>query len=196
VHLPPPRLHPPHQSKSTAEPAKTPLPVKQTVSSAPDSTTHQTHAVKTWVPFSPALMTTLQNLRMQQNEDHAPTHPYATTPAAQQSAAGNPKNPASAGLDASERNAIGQHVQPCFSVDPGALGLAGFNVDLLVTTDASGIVRNAVVAPGDLNKMSDASFAAFAQRAIIAVMSAQCANLPLPAAMLGRNQILLFNFTP
>ncbi len=196
VHLPPPRPHPPQPSKSTTTPPNTSLPTKPEASSAPDSATHQRNQVKTFVSFSPNLQTTIDKLRMQQNPDQAPTHPDEVIPAGPQGAVGSPTSSARSGLNASERNAIGQHVRPCFQVDAGALGLASFNVNLLVTTDGAGIARNAVVAKQDMDKMSNPDFAAFAGRAIDAVMNEECATLPLPAAMLGRNETLLFDFTP
>lgn len=196
AHLPPPRQHLPHPSNSTIDPPKTSLPVKPILSSAPDSATHQPRIAKTSDPFSPSLQATIAALRMAQIRDTAPTHPYAATLSGAQKAAGNPISSTNTGLNAAERNAIGQHVRPCFQVDDDALGLASLNVNLLVSTDPAGVVRNAVVAPQDIGKMSNPSFYAFAQRAIDAVMNNNCASLPLPSTMLGKNQTLLFDFSP
>jgi hypothetical protein len=44
--------------------------------------------------------------------------------------------------------------------------------------------------------MSDPVYAAFANRAVDAVMNYQCASLPLPPFMLGHNQTFIFSFSP
>jgi len=44
--------------------------------------------------------------------------------------------------------------------------------------------------------MSNPVFRAFAERAVRAVLSPQCANLPLPRAMLGQQRSLKFRFSP
>ena len=158
--------------------------------------THQQHEVKTPVPLSSSVLNTLLNLQSQIKQTQAPTHVYNPEQTGKTNGGGNPNTTSNSGLNAGERNAIGQHVQPCFQVDSGAPGLATFSVNLLVTTDATGTVRNAVVAPQDVDKMSDPIFNAYANRAIDAVMNYQCATLPLPSNMLGQNQTFLFNFTP
>jgi hypothetical protein len=67
---------------------------------------------------------------------------------------------------------------------------------LTVTTDATGVVRLAVVAEPDVPKLSDPVFRAFAERARRAVMDPRCANLPLPAKLLGKPNVLTFRFSP
>ncbi|MDR3392160.1 MAG: hypothetical protein P4L77_10560 [Sulfuriferula sp.] len=43
----------------------------------------------------------------------------------------------------------------CWNVDGGAPGLATFNINLVVTTDPNGTVRDAVVSPQDQNKLGN-----------------------------------------
>ncbi len=54
---------------------------------------------------------------------------------------GNPLANDTSALSASQRGAIGDHVRPCWTTDPGALDLDKMQVLLTVTTDASGVVR-------------------------------------------------------
>jgi neural Wiskott-Aldrich syndrome protein len=69
-------------------------------------------------------------------------------------------------------------------------------VMLQVTTDADGTARIAHVAGDDQARLSDPVFRAFADRAENAVLDPRCANLPLPANMLGKNNVLTFRFSP
>ncbi|HJS86582.1 MAG TPA: hypothetical protein VJ779_14080, partial [Acetobacteraceae bacterium] len=95
-----------------------------------------------------------------------------------------------------ERGAIGDHVRPCWTSDPGAPDLDRMSVLLTVTTDADGVVRQAGVAAADAGRLSNPSLRAFAERAVRAVMSPDCANLPLPPRMLGKVNVLTFRFSP
>jgi hypothetical protein len=93
-------------------------------------------------------------------------------------------------------NAINNHLSPCWKTDNATPSVSPFSVHLLVTTDATGTVRDAQVAPQDLGRMSDPAYAAYANRAIHAVMDYRCATLPLPSYMLGQNQTFIFDFSP
>lgn len=152
--------------------------------------------VKTPVPLSKSVLNTLQDLKTLQKQDKAPTSTYNPDAGGAPDAGGNPNSTANSHLSAADRNAIGSHVRPCWSVDAGAPGLSTFSVFLDVTTDAQGIVRQAVVDPQSQANMSDPIYSAFADRAVNAVMNAQCATLPLPPYMLGHNQTFMFNFSP
>ena len=79
-----------------------------------------------------------------------------------------------------QRGAIGDHVRECWTKDAGALDIDKERVLLTVTTDATGVAREAKVAGGDVGRMSDPRFRAFAERAVRAIMDPRCANLPLP----------------
>ncbi|MCB5943166.1 hypothetical protein [Acidocella sp. KAb 2-4] len=196
IPTPPPPPRPPQKQTSTVQqpPQKQP-PAKQPPAPA-QSPTHQQHVVKTPAPLSQNVLNTLMKLQALQKQTQPPTHVYNPDAGGAPNGGGSPNSTANSGLSGADRDAIGNHVRPCWSVDAGAPGLAGFSVMLLVTTDPSGTVRQAVVAPQDQGKMSDPYFNAYANRAIDAVMNYQCATLPLPSYMLGQNQTFLFHFTP
>jgi hypothetical protein len=77
------------------------------------------------------------------------------------------------------------------------LDLDKMQVLLTVTTDASGTARMAVVAPDDAGRVAgNPRLRVFSERAIRAVLNPQCANLPLPPALLGQNRQFTFRFSP
>ncbi len=85
----------------------------------------------------------------------------------------------------------------CWSTDPGMLDLDKMQVLLTVTTDASGVVRRAVVADEDTGRVaSDMRLRVFSERAMRAVLDPTCANLPLPQNMLGQTRVFTFQFRP
>lgn len=193
---PPPVKQPPPQKP--APPVK--QPVKPTTETKPpasvQSATHQQHDVQKPMPLSQNVLNTLSNLRVNQKQDKAPTSQYNPAQGGKPKGGGSPNSTANSGLNESDRNAIGAHVRPCWGIDAGAPGVAQFSVQLLVTTDASGTVRDAQVAPASQGNMGNPIYASFAQRAVAAVENYQCATLPLPANMLGKTNTFLFNFTP
>ena len=67
---------------------------------------------------------------------------------------------------------------------------------LTVTTDQAGVARLAVVAGADEGRLSDPVFRAFAERARRAVLDPRCAALPLPQTLLGKTNVLTFQFRP
>jgi hypothetical protein len=73
----------------------------------------------------------------------------------------------------------------------------GMEVLIEVTTDGGGVVRRAVVAPPEVARVAaDPRLRMFAERAVRTVMDPNCANLPLPPAMLGSVRTFLFRFRP
>lgn len=110
---------------------------------------------------------------------------------------GVPQSNATAALSAAERGRIGAYVRRCWTYDPGAPGVQKFQVLLDVTTDASGVARIATIAPADRGRVdANPALRAFADRAVNAVLDPRCANLPLPATLLGAPRHLEFRFTP
>jgi len=91
---------------------------------------------------------------------------------------------------------IGDAVRRCWTFDPGAKDADRMQVLLVATVDEAGTVRRAEIAPEDAGRMNEGVFRAFAERARRAVLSPQCANLPLPRDMLGQQRILKFRFRP
>ncbi|WP_298225336.1 hypothetical protein [Acidocella sp.] len=192
---PPPPKAPPQKQTSTQKPP--PKPVEAKKPPAPEkSATHQQHEVKSPLPLSKNVLNTLSQLRVNQQQKKPPTAQYNPDQGGAPNGGGSPNSTANSGLTEADRNAIGAHVRPCWGIDAGAPGVQGFAVQLLVTTDATGTVRQAVVAPASQDNMSNPIYAAYAQRAIAAVENYQCATLPLPSNMLGKVNTFLFNFTP
>lgn len=109
---------------------------------------------------------------------------------------GSPLGDDTSKLSADQARAIGDEVRRCWTYDAGARGVDQMQVLLSVRTDAAGVARQAAVAASDAGKLGDPVFRAFTERAVRAVLSAQCANLPLPRHMLGQPQTLTFRFRP
>lgn len=194
---PPPPPHPPQKQTVTQPAKKLPLPPKiQPPAPAEKSPTSQKHEVKTPAPMSQSVLNTLAKLRSLEKQTKAPTARYNPDQGGAPNGGGTRMSTANSGLSAAERNAIGSEVQPCWGIDAGAPGVSSFSVLLQVVTDASGVVREAEVAPQDQSKLGDPVFAAFAHRAVAAVKNYQCAKLPLPSYMLGSPHKFIFRFTP
>ncbi len=99
-------------------------------------------------------------------------------------------------LNAVQRGAIGEKVRDCWTRDAGALHAETFRVHLVVTTDASGVARQAEIAPGDPAASPGSPLHAFGERAVRAVLAAQCSALPLPPGMMGQTHRFDFIFRP
>lgn len=163
---------------------------------APPSTTSQPNPTKNPAPNSESLENTLIKLRALQKQTQPPTAKANPQQGGAPNSGGNPLGNDTAALSASQRGAIGDHVRACWTYDPGALGVDKLQVLLTVTTDAAGVARLAVVADPDVPKLADPVFRAFAERARRAVLDPRCADLPLPAKLLGKTNVLTFRFTP
>ena len=186
--VPPPKAAPP--------PPVPPLPLPPPP--APPSPTAQPNPTVNPAPASPALQNTLEKLRAQARlQARAPTARPNPRQGGAPNSGGDPLANDTSALSASERGAIGDHVRPCWTTDPGALDLDKMQVLLTVTTDASGVVREAVVAPADAGRVAaDPRLRVFSERAVRAVLSPACANLPLPPKLLGKVNVLTFRFRP
>lgn len=160
------------------------------------SHTSQPNPTKNPAPESDALDNTLEKLRAMVRQQKPPTARYNPARGGAPNGGGSPAGNDTAALTAAERGAIGDHVRPCWTTDPGALDLDKMQALLTVTTDPTGEVRVATVAPADQGRLADPRFRAFAERAVRAVMDPSCANLPLPPSMLGKVNVLTFRFTP
>jgi outer membrane biosynthesis protein TonB len=192
----PPPPPPPQKTTSTVVQPKLPLPPVPQPPAPAQSPTHQPNVVKTPAPLSQSVLNTLLKLQALQKQEQPPTAHYNPDQGGAPNGGGSTQSTANSGLTGADRSAIGSHVRPCWAIDAGAPGVSTFSVNLLVTTDATGTVREAEVAPSDQGKMSDPIFNAYASRAVDAVMNYECATLPLPSYMLGKSQTFLFNFTP
>jgi outer membrane biosynthesis protein TonB len=193
---PPPPPQPAQKQTSTTPQRKLPLPPMPQPPAPAQSPTHQPNITKNPAPLSQSVLNTLAKLQALQKQTAPPTAHYNPDQGGAPNGGGSNQSTANSRLSGAQRNAIGAYVRRCWTIDAGAPGVQNFNVNLLVTTDASGTVRAAQVAPQDQGKLGDPIFAAYAQRAVDAVMNYQCATLPLPPDMLGSNQTFVFDFTP
>ncbi|HQU05162.1 MAG TPA: hypothetical protein PLT25_10670 [Acidocella sp.] len=193
---PPPPPPPPQKTTSTMVQPKIPLPPAVQPPAPAQSPTHQPQITKNPAPLSQSVLNTLEKLEALQKQDTPPTAKYNPDQGGAPNGGGSPNSTANSRLSGADRGAIGEHVRPCWNIDAGAPGVSTFSVHLLVQTDGTGTVRNAQIAEQDQSRMSDPIYAAYAQRAISAVMNVQCATLPLPSYMLGKNQTFIFNFSP
>jgi hypothetical protein len=125
-----------------------------------------------------------------------PTAPANPVQGGAPNAGGSPLADDTGALTAAQRGAIGSHVRPCWTTDPGMPGLDKMQALLTVTTDGNGTVRLATIAPADQGRLGDPLFRAFAERAVRAVLDPQCANLPLPPKLLGHINTFTFRFSP
>jgi hypothetical protein len=193
---PPPPPQPPQKQTSTVVQPKLPLPPVPQPPAPAQSPTHQPQVTKNPAPLSQSVLNTLEKLQALQKQTAPPTAHYNPDQGGAPNGGGSNQSTANSRLSAADRDAIGNHVRPCWGIDAGAPGIQNFNVNLMVETDGTGTVRDAEVAPQDQSKLGDPIFAAYAQRAVDAVMNYQCATLPLPPNMMGSNQTFLFNFSP
>ena len=213
---PPPPPAPPPPPEEAPEPSPTPPPPPQKPAPPtpqpplpvppplvppppvppPPSTTSQPNPTKNSVAESHEVQNTLEKLRALQRQAEAPKNRYNPAQGGAPRGGGNPQGDATSQLTGDQRGAIGDAVRRCWTYDAGALGADKFRVLLTVTVDEAGVARKAIVAADDTGKMSDPRFRAFAERAVRAVLDAQCANLPLPKSLLGRQNTLTFRFSP
>ncbi len=192
---PPPPPQPPQKTTSTLVQPKLPLPPVPQPPAPAQSPTHQQNVTKNPAPMSQSVLNTLDKLRALQKQDQPPTSTYNPDQGGAPNG-GGAQTTSNSRMSGADRGAIGAHVRPCWTIDAEAPGVATFQVHLLVTTDASGTVRQASVAPQDQSQLGDPIFNAYASRAVDAVMNYQCATLPLPSYMLGQAQTFIFLFTP
>ena len=193
---PPPPPVPPQKTTSTVVQPKLPLPPVPAPPAPAQSPTHQQNVTKNPAAMSQSVLNTLDKLRALQKQDKPPTAHYNPDQGGAPNGGGSKNSTSNSRLSGADRGAIGSHVRPCWSIDAGAPGVQEFHVQLQVTTDATGTVRQAAVAARDQGRLGDPLFAAYAERAVDAVMNYQCATLPLPAYMLGQPQTFIFEFSP
>jgi hypothetical protein len=164
---------------------------------SPPSATSQPNPTKNPAPESTALDNTLEKLRSLQRQTQPPKARYNPQSGGAPNGGGNPSSDDTSALSAAQRGAIGDFVRRCWSTDPGMLDLDRMEVLLTVTTDGGGVVRRAGVAQQDQGRVSgNMRLRVFSERAVRAVMDPNCANLPLPSAMLGQTRVFTFRFRP
>ena len=174
-----------------------PVPPPPTPTPSPQSSTSQPNPTKNPAPESNALENTLEKLRSLQRQTQPPKARYNPQAGGAPNGGGNPLSDDTSALTVGQREAIGNYVRRCWSTDPGMLDLDKMEVLLTVTTDASGVVRRAEVAPEDVGRVAaNTRLRVFSERAVRAVLDPNCANLPLPPNMLGQIREFTFRFRP
>jgi hypothetical protein len=197
----PPAPPSPPSPQMTAEAAPAlplPPPPAPPAPPAPVSPTSQPHPTANPVAMSQTVLNTLEKLRSMNLQQKPPTARYNPAQGGAPHGGGNPNNSdATAALTAAERGAIGDRVRECWTIDSGAEGVQTMQVLLKVTTDATGTVRLAQVAPADQGRVyADPVFRAFAERAVRAVLDYRCSALPLPPSLEGKPETFTFRFSP
>ncbi len=139
---------------------------------------------------------TLERLRALQRQPRPPTATPNPASGGAPNGGGNPLGDDTSLLSADQIRSIGDAVRRCWSYDAGARDADQLRVLLEVTTDETGTARLVKISNEDAGKMSNPVFRAFFERAQRAVLSPQCANLPLPRSMLGQSRVLKFRFSP
>ena len=161
------------------------------------STTSQPNQTKNPAPDSDSLLNTLAKLRSVTKDNAPPTAVANPESGGSTADSGNPNSDDTSKLTAAQIGAIGDAVRPCWTRDAGAFHADQLHVLLQVVTDQNGVVREAHVAPSDLDRVnSDPVLLAFSDRATNAVLDAKCATLPLPPSMLGQVHTFSFLFNP
>lgn len=93
----------------------------------------------------------------------------------------------------SERDAIKAHIENCWRIDPGKEGIQDLTVDIRVSIQRDGSVRQAVIE--DTGRyFSEPSFRTFADSARTAVLS--CSNIPISPQRYEIFKEIVFTFTP
>jgi neural Wiskott-Aldrich syndrome protein len=164
---------------------------------SPQSATSQPNPTKNPAPQSTALENTMERLRSLQHQTQPPKARYNPQSGGAPNTGGNPQSDDTSALSVAQRGAIGDFVRRCWSTDPGMLDLDKMEVLLTVTTDGSGVAGRATIAPEDEGRVSgNPRLRVFSERAVRAVLDPNCANLPLPQAMLGQTRVFTFRFRP
>lgn len=193
----PPRPSPPSVSRMVSPPS----PQTQKADTLPDmpkfSHITQAHATKNAQADSHALQATLDSLRVDQKQTHAPHSRANPDQGGAPNGGGIPNGDITRALTPGEQRAVGAAVRRCYTEDTEARNYAAFVAHLIVTVDATGEARLARFAPETAAKMAaDPSYRAFAERARDAVLSPSCAHLDIPKNFLGQTHELRFNFRP
>ncbi len=194
---PPTPPTPPHPAVTTPAPAATPsprpAPRTETPPAATNSARSQPHPTPNTADESRTLEATLEKFRSMQHQTEAPRNAY-NPPRGGRPGGGAPTGVDNAQLSASVRGAIGDKLRECYTQDTGGRDYDQQSARLRVTTDETGTIRIAMVAPGDAGRTGEAR--AFAERAVRAALDPHCATLPLPHTMLGAVHTFEILFKP
>jgi hypothetical protein len=188
-----PTTQPPAEKAPPLPPAPTPAPPSPSPRpSTTQSTTSQPNETKNPAPDSKALDNTLERLRALQAQRQPPKSVY-NPPHGGAPGGGSPTGVDNAKLSAAAARAVGDRLRECWTTNNrGAKDFDQQAARLMVTTDASGTIRDAQIVEGATSPVGRA----FAEQARRAALDAQCATLPLPPNMLGSNHTFEITFRP
>ena len=192
---PPPNPNPPPPTPQPPLPVPPP-PTPPPPTPPPPSPNSQPNQTSNPAPMSQETLNTLEKLRALQRQQRPPVAQANPTRGGAPNAGGNPLGDDTSLLSVAVMDSIGDAVRRCWTYDPGARGAEQLVVLLDVTTDESGTARLVRISNEDAPKLSNPIFRAFFERAQRAVLSPQCATLPLPRSMLGQPRSLKFRFSP
>ena len=101
-------------------------------------------------------------------------------------------------LSPAEAEAIDAHLKPCWLAHRTAPGEeeSPINLRFVVTTDASGTVQKAELAPPALQEEAYEAFAAKSRHDISILLDPRCSTWPLPRGLLGQDQTFLMDTLP
>jgi len=200
-----PQKLPPPPPTELAERIKPPPPVKvpptkqpeQTQEKPLDTVTHQPNHTKNPAVDTKSFLNTMEKLLADQPQTAPPTHRYNPDRGGARNAGGQAHGNITGSLTEGQRRTIGDEVRRCYSEDTAAKDYATYAAKMTVTVDEEGVVREVQLAGTDLARAgTDPAFRAFAERAEQAVLSPDCAHLPIPPALTGQVAKLTFTFRP
>ena len=188
VPVPTPTPAPPRPPPPTPPRPQPPTPAPPT-----PSTTNQPQVPRTPLADSRELANTLERLRVLRQQTEPP-RAVPNPPRGGAPGGGVTQGVDNALLSAQARGAIGDRLRECWTGDTAARDFASQSVRLIVTTDTTGTIQRADLAPSEGGRSGVAR--AFAERARRTALDPACATLPLPQSMLGQNRTFEITFRP
>jgi len=171
-------------------PTKQPEPTKETPL---DTVTHQPNHTKNPAVDTKSFLNTMEKLMANVQQVAPPKHVYNPDRGGARNAGGQAHGNLTGALSEGQKRTIGDEVRRCYSEDTAAKDYASYFATMTVTVDEEGVVRDVDLSAADKARAgTDEAFRAFAERAEHAVLSAECARLPIPANLLGH--VAKFNF--
>jgi len=129
-------------------------------------------------------------------EQHEPPRAHPNPPRGGAPGGGSPGGIQNAQLSAAEGRAIGDKLHDCWELAPGDRADLPSAVHITITTDATGVIRDARISAQDVALAGSGRGRYFAEQARRATLEARCSPLPLPPRLLGSNQNFEITFRP
>jgi hypothetical protein len=120
-----------------------------------------------------------------------PSPPAPPAPPQQQATLSNPNYK----LSSSDEDKVRRTIEPCWNIDPGMKNYGSLQVELKLTLNPDGSVRDVVIQ--DMGRYAqDSSFRAAADSARRALTNPRCNKLPLPLDQYTNWQTTYLRFDP